>query len=420
MSKKGFAVKQIEAYKAKSKVYTILTGDGFGLKVLPTGSKKFILRYYINNHRRELTIGTFPLISLKEAEGESYKFRKLVEKGEDPLLIRKQQLKAPTLKQLADDFIERHSKVKKKTWKEDQRRLNKHLLSSTLKNTKAQDIKRADLKRLLDGIARNNGKVEANRTFAVTSKMFKWAVENEILEYTPCYGVTKPGGKETSKDRYLDEKEIKVFLQSLNNPSTDHNTKRALKLILFTGARPGEVCGMHHSEIHGDWWILPAERTKNSIEHKIYLTSTTKDLIGTGTGYVMESKRTNKPITPRSLSEYLLRRFSQKKESKHTPKNPHSRTAPKNLETRKFTPHDLRRTCGTHIRSLGFTEEVVKNILNHTNQSITAIYNRYSYDKEKQQALEAWSNRINQIITDQPNENVVQLYPQTTSGYNTR
>lgn len=349
-------------------------------------------------------------MSLRTAEDESYKLRKLIENGQDPLLMREQSISNPTLKHLSEDFIERHSKPNNKTWKEDQRRLNKHLLTRALSSIKACDVKRSTLKRLLDKVARINGKVEANRTFAVVSKMFKWAVENEILEHTPCYGMAKPGGKESSKDRYLDEEEIKYFLQSLNNPAVDDNTSRALKIILLTGARPGEVCGMHQSEIHGDWWILPPERTKNGLEHKLYLASTVKKIIAAKTGYIFKNKATGKPVTPRSLSEFLRRRFREKKDSKHTPKHTNTRTAPRSLDMRKFTPHDLRRTAGTHIRELGFSEEVVRNVLNHTNPSITAIYNRYSYDKEKQQAMESWSNRINQIITGKTSDNVVPLW----------
>ena len=410
MAKRILTVPEIKSWKPKEKPYIMLAGDGFGVKVLPSGSKKFILRYRPKNtkSRRHITIGTFPRMSLKEAGSRAIKLKELIENGQDPITLREHNLSSPTLKQLTDDFIVRHSKPNNKTWKEDLRRLNKHLLTRTYKNIKAQDIKRSNLKRLLDNIARNNGKVEANRTFAVISKMFKWAVENEILEHTPCYGMTKPGGKETSKDRYLDENELAYFLKSLNNPAVNDSTRRALTLILFTGARPGEVCGMHRSEIHGEWWILPGERTKNGLEHKIYLTPTASELIPKNTGYIFENNATKKPITPRSLSEYLLRRFTPKKESKHTPKDTKSHTAPRMLKMRKFTPHDLRRTCGTHIRSLGFSEEVVKNVLNHTNQSITAVYNRYSYDKERQQAMMAWSNRINQILTGQTNS-VIQL-----------
>ena len=53
-----------------------------------------------------------------------------------------------------------------------------------------------------------------------------------------------------------------------------------MKLILVTAQRPGEVIGMHSSEIDGRWWTIPAERAKNGKTHRVYLTDTAVDLIG--------------------------------------------------------------------------------------------------------------------------------------------
>jgi integrase len=77
-----------------------------------------------------------------------------------------------------------------------------------------------------------------------------------------------------------------------------------------------------------------------------------------------------------------------------------------------FTPHDLRRTAATHIAKLGYGP-IVGKILNHTDQSVTAIYDRYSYDQEKQAALTAWGDAIanmirpTSIICDKEAENEV-------------
>ena len=71
--------------------------------------------------------------------------------------------------------------------------------------------------------------------------------------------------------------------------STD--IRRALKLILVTGQRPGEVAGMYYGEIKGDWWTIPAARTKNHREHQVFLTPTARELIGEKKGYIFPSPR---------------------------------------------------------------------------------------------------------------------------------
>ena len=45
--------------------------------------------------------------------------------------------------------------------------------------------------------------------------------------------------------------------------------RRALKLILVTAQRPGEVAGIHTSEIDGNWWTIPSERAKNGKAHRV-------------------------------------------------------------------------------------------------------------------------------------------------------
>jgi hypothetical protein len=64
-----------------------------------------------------------------------------------------------------------------------------------------------------------------------------------------------------------------------------------------------------------------------------------------------------------------------------------------------FTPHDLRRTAATLMSQIGFMDEIIDAVLNHTKQGIIRTYNLNRYDKEKQQALEAWERKLNGIIT---------------------
>ena len=63
-----------------------------------------------------------------------------------------------------------------------------------------------------------------------------------------------------------------------------------------------------------------------------------------------------------------------------------------------FTPHDLRRTAATMMSELRFMDEIIDSVLNHTKQGVIATYNRNKYDAEKQQALEAWSKKLKEIV----------------------
>ena len=63
-----------------------------------------------------------------------------------------------------------------------------------------------------------------------------------------------------------------------------------------------------------------------------------------------------------------------------------------------FTPHDLRRTTASHMTMLGHSRFIVERILNHADKSVAAVYDRYGYDKEKREALNALSNKIESLI----------------------
>lgn len=65
-----------------------------------------------------------------------------------------------------------------------------------------------------------------------------------------------------------------------------------------------------------------------------------------------------------------------------------------------FTPHDLRRTAASHMTGMGIPRLVVSKILNHADRDTTAVYDRHSYDAEKKHALDAWGNKLSQLISD--------------------
>src|SRR4051812_37595641 len=99
--------------------------------------------------------------------------------------------------------------------------------------------------------------------------MFTYAVERDRLQHTPCIGV-KALSPNKNRERTLKESEIKTLWNNLNMAAISEDTKRALKLVLITAQRPGEVTGMHTSEINGNWWTIPVERSKNDKEHRVF------------------------------------------------------------------------------------------------------------------------------------------------------
>jgi len=330
--------------------------------------------------------------------------------------------KTSTVADLVDEYIKKHAMKQKKSWAEDKRCLEKEVIPLWGKR-KAKDVTKRDVVLLLEGIVERGSPVMANNAFEKIRKMFNFAVERSILNLSPCYGVKKLT-KTESKDRVLSTDEIKKVWSSIDVARMSDEIRRALKLILVTAQRPGEVIGMHTSEIDGKWWTIPAERAKNGRTHRVFLTDTALELIGdlkvideeTGEeverGYIFPCPHGKKkqPIDGNAVAGAVRRNqewplFDKKGKQLYTSDG---KPATENLlMIDKFTPHDLRRTAATGMGGLRFPDEVIDAVLNHVKKGVIATYNRHGYDQEKKQALEAWERKLLSMTT----KNAVKIIP---------
>jgi integrase len=331
-----------------------------------------------------------------------------------------------TVKELSEEYIEKHAKIKKTSWQEDERILNKDVIP-VLGNRKAKDVSRRDILTLLEGMHGRGDGIITN-TFKIIRRVFTFAVKKEIVKVSPCFAFER--GEELpkvqSRERTLTEVEIKLFWLDLEKTAISKDVRRILKLILLTGQRPGEVAAMHRGEISGRWWEFTPKETAITKEtprqQRVYLTDTALQLIGEGdrNEYVFKIHKAEKlnpqgepenprHITERAISHALRRnllRYEPKKSivkqsascAKSTRKNPFVVAADKKMDIEHFTPHDLRRTCATLISELGFVDATVDAILAHLKKGEIRTYNKNKYDKEKQEALTEWAIKLDCII----------------------
>lgn len=411
---------------------------GFGIRVHTGGTMTFFYQYKVDGQRRTMALGNYVTSSKKggeqslkaaralyQAEQEKVKaLRRGSADGVDPVAEKKRKQEqriseeaarsqAVTISELITEYINKHAKPTKRSWSEDERILNKDALVAWGKR-KATDIKKRDVVLLLENIIERGSPGSANNNFKIIRKMFRFAVQRDILEHSPCDGVVMPAPLNRG-DRVLNETEIKTLWRSLDTCHASADIKNAIKLILVTAQRPGEVIGMHTNEIDGHWWTIPAERSKNGKSHRVYLSDTALSLIGAlkvldpdtkemePKGYIFPCTNLKKTqaMGRLSISQAVSRNISFPVLVNNKPvfdKEGQPVTENK-LGVADFTPHDLRRTAATLMSQIGFMDEIIDAVLNHTKQGIIRTYNLNRYDKEKQQALEAWERKLNSIIT---------------------
>ena len=417
----------VRSLRTEKKLEDVREGAGFGIRVFRTGTKTFFFNYTFDGKRRFLNLGEYPACSLADARKKYREAQGKLDKNIDPQMEKIQakvkRIKTPTVAELIDEYMRKHSLPKKKDWKKDEGCLKNDVLRVWGKR-KASEIKKRDVILLLEEILERGAPIQSNSVLAVSRHMYNWAIERDILEHNPFWGV-KPLAPKVVRQRFLSTDEIKAFWNALLFAGMTDQIKRALKLILVTAQRPGEVIGMHRREINGHWWTIPAERAKNGREHLVYLTDLALDLIGDKDGYIFESPKTlvvdgqpeiPKPIHVNALA-FAIRRncptnclfeIGRCQDSKCKSDNQVCEVKNK-LGVKFFRPHDLRRTANTHMARIKVPLEHREAILNHTRGQLDGIYNIHDYQDEKKRAMLKWSLELNRIFSGQENGKIISI-----------
>jgi integrase len=318
---------------------------GLRLRVTPNGIKTFCFCYQRNGRPIRLMIGRYPAISLRLAYETHADLVKRLNRGEDirtdpPVGTRALGAAAQpvetglTVGDLAEEFARRYLRRERKNPREAELILKGNVLRYW-RQRPAKSISRRDGVLLLDRVVDRRSPVMANRVCALLAQMFRFGVERGMLEASPFVSMPRPGGTEKSRRRKLDDREILIFWKKLTRSTLNAEVRIALKLILVTAQRPGEVAlaGWSEFDLERRLWTIPAERSKNGQQHEVPLSDLALTLIRHlrrrfgETRYLIPSRcwraRDGAPITVRALSQGI-------------------RDRRKYFSIPNFTPHDLR------------------------------------------------------------------------------
>jgi integrase len=330
---------------------------------------------------RRLTLGTYPPLTLADARDKAKAALHSAGLGGDPAADKKAERLAETIAELADGYLNMHAKPHKRSWREDERLLNREILPRW-RNRKVRDVKRRDIIALLDAIVERGAPIQANRVLALTRKMFNWGISRDILEVNPCAQVKHPGN-EQQRQRVLTEAEIRSVWLAFEQVGP--LLGRIFQLRLLTAQRGAEVQAMRWKDVDlsSGWWTIPPTVAKNKLAHRVPLSAPVRDIlhrlqVDAGDGeWVFPS--------PTRMGRYVVNIQKAALEVRS-----HSGV--------DFVPHDLRRTAASMMTGMGIPRLVVGKILNHVESGATRTYDRHSYDGEKRQALEAWAQRLWDVL----------------------
>lgn len=382
----------------------------FGVRVNKT-SISFIFVYVFHGPQRRMVLGRYPEMSLTDARALAHRAAQLVEEGIDPgkkqVLELFQYRESPSVADAVAIYL-KWAELNKKSWKEDQRMLERDLVSS-LGEMKIQDVRRKQILALLDHKA-TTAPVAANRLQAVIRKLFNFCVEREIISATPLVQMKKIA-KEVARERCLNRHELVWFFHRLAEPTLTIETRFALLLSLLLAQRSGRVVAMRWIDLDLEEaiWDRTGKFEKNNSPLSIPLPAGVMEILGylrerrlsesssqanggakrrTPGAWVFPGRSTGTHMLQPSLNK-AMRRFYDNylAEEGRVEEEGLLRVAE---DYPRPTVHDLRRTATTHMSSRGLGKDVRGRLLNHKDLSVDAIYDRYSYFDEKALALGDW------------------------------
>ena len=334
---------------------------GFGVRIYPTGRKAFIVTYRAEGRQRFHALGKVGELTVHEARTKAMEVLSSVRRGSDPSGDRIAYRQAPTMKDLADRYMREHARPRKKPLGvvNDDRVWRKHVLPR-LGKKKVADVTRADVFQLHSEMGVETP-IQANRTLAVLSKAFNLC---EIWGWRPDGSNPVrhvPRFRENKRERFLSEAELLRLAEAINEIERlqleEPASIAAIRLILLTGCRSGEIKGLRWSEVDFERRCLRLADSKTG-RKTIYLSSGTLQVLSEierveDNPYVIIGANPGAHLIGLTRPWFRIRKRA-------------------GLEDVRL--HDLRHTYASVGAGIGLSLPMIGNLLGHTVPATTQRY----------------------------------------------
>ena len=277
-------------------------GHGLYLEVQPSGSRSWIQRIAIRGRRREIGLGGFPLVSLKEAREQAFANRKLARSGGDPLAGRRRAKSMPTFA----DAAERVWNDKRSGWRNprhahDWKASMARYVVPRIGRMAVCDVASADVLAILTPIWHVRPET-ARRVRQRISAVMEWAAVMEFRTDNPCDRIGAVLGPQRAVVQHLrsvPHGEVGSAIRAVQASRAMPAVKLAFEFLVLTAVRSGEVRGAEWAEVDlaASVWTIPAKRMKMQRAHRVPLCARAAQVLevartlGDGEGLVFPGAR---------------------------------------------------------------------------------------------------------------------------------
>ncbi|RDH84480.1 MAG: integrase [endosymbiont of Galathealinum brachiosum] len=382
---------KIKQAKPREKLYKLSDGGGLQVHIQTSGAKYWRLAYRYSTKQKTLALGVYPELSLAEAREKRAKARKLLDNGIDPAneMSKRSRKHRETndIENSFDNIAREWFDMQKENWSP---KYASRVISSFEKdvfpyigNYPIEKITAPLVLNILRKIEKRNALEVAARVLRRCHAVCRYAIQTGRAEHNPVSDLQ--GALKTRKVKHraaLSLAELPDFLKRLEKYDGNKLTMLALKLIVHTFVRSGELRGARWSEIDFEQaeWRIPAERMKMRTPHIVPLSlqsiAILKQIheISGHRELVLPSERNWKKTISENTLIYAMYRMGY-----HT----------------RATVHGFRATASTILNEKGFNPDVIERQLAHMQRNkVRAAYHRSEYLDDRKTLMQWWSDFI--------------------------
>jgi integrase len=362
---------------------------GLGTRVTAAGARSFVLNYRrkADGRERRFTIGSYPAWSTAAAREEARRLRREVDGGGDPVGALEESRGAATVADLAERFLREYLPRKAPLTQRGYRQQIAVDILPAIGRMKVAGISYADIDALHRAITARGSSTHANRVLALLSRMFSLAIKWGWREGSnPAKGVER--NAEHKRHRYLTGAELGRLTAALA-ALPDQGAANAVRLLLLTGARRGELLAARWADLdlEAGVWTKPGNTTKQRTVHRVPLSAAAVQLLA-----AMKAQADSEWLFPGRATPHRLDLDDAWGVLRKAAGIPDAHL------------HDLRHTYASVLASSGLSLPVIGALLGHVNTQTTSRYAHLLDDP-----LRAATERASAVITGKSTAEVVPL-----------
>jgi integrase len=380
---------QIKNLKPRDKRFAVSDGRGLALEVMSTGAASWRFRYQLKGKTEKVSLGPYPILSLKEARIRRDELAAMVFRGESPARQKQLEKFAMANSTSVQDFAERYfTEVIEKHRKNpiQLRRYLKNEIYPAFGSMAVRDVTAQDVQRLVFRKRDNGFEAAAAELRNLIKRIFDYGIVCGLVAVNPAHATPMRFiTRARPRTRSLSPDEIRVYLRVLYRSNIRRQFKLALHIILLTLVRKSELLQARWADVNFEQaeWTIPEAHSKTGKPHTVYMSRQVCDLflelqaLAGDSELVLPGRGSlKKPFAANALNKAL--------EGVNFPIEP-------------FTIHDLRRTGSTRLHEMGFPSDVIEKSLNHTIGGVRGVYNRAQYAEQRKDMLQKWADYVQEL-----------------------